>query len=104
MQSQIEKPYIASKESNKVHIKFCPYGQNIKSSENGIFFNKISEAILLKFKPCKCLKGMTDTEEETAIAHVQEQSEGDSHLKEKFAVLQHFSEYVDPIKATYRFY
>jgi len=95
-----EKPLIASKESEKVHNKFCPYAQNIKADENAIYFDSKQEAEMFDFTPCRCLKFWKD---QTSVVQLQTQETDDSHLKEKFAILQHFGEYADPVKAINHF-
>jgi hypothetical protein len=86
------KQIIASKQSTKAHLVFCPYAQNIKKDDNAIYFDSKADAQRFKFDFCKCLHFFEPRKDEVGY-----------HLKEKFAVLQHIDKYTDPIKAVEHF-
>lgn len=51
----VRKVYIAAKGSNKIHLKNCPFAQNIKPKNRLVFKSKI-KPLNLGYKACKCVK------------------------------------------------
>ncbi len=84
--------FIASKQRKKFHLELCPFAQKIDVEENSIFFEQSDHAKKLGFQECSCVKAF------------QQSMIDQQQLGRKFIVLQHFSEYTNPIAAIHNRY
>jgi len=48
------KVYVSSKDSNKFHLRNCPFAKNIKPKHKEVFKSKV-KALNQGLKPCKCV-------------------------------------------------